>query len=558
MRYKIEILSLLALLMGVGSAVAQNTNSSYGGVVLNNDIMLSSDFATLSNRGVSGTARSMAMGGAFTSLGGDIASMSINPAGLGMYRSDHFSVTPMVSISSASTPSTDDWQGNNSSNFALGNIGIVLNIYQGSTKSGKPVSISIGLGVNRVADYNQKYSYSSLSEYNSSASGELMPTIADVFAQQLGGAGVYPSSNGSLGYTSTDPYLWPAILGYNGYMVSDYSDSSGKYWTPDTIGANASIAHGLMVESSGSINEYLISMGANISNVIYIGATLGVESVRMDRTITYQEEYLYIDAPASSSGEQLSSYLDYATISQRSYIKGVGVNFKIGAIIRPFEALRIGIAYHTPTAYSLERVYQGDIQSKISNSTASEYNSDSTGQLYDEGSNSWEFSSPSRLLLGASLTLGSRMVVSADYECAWYNSISVNNIPTGTGFVLSDYDKEFSTSYKPTNTLRAGVEIKPLDNIALRVGGGYTTSMLEDDSAFYSSMTPTTSYYVGGGVGLYLGANTTLDFTYQNHKQNYSSYQLFYSEVSGGELSSGSFETSIRNHNIVATLGFKF
>lgn len=34
-----------------------------------------------------GTARSMAMGGAFGALGGDITGVSINPAGIAVYRS---------------------------------------------------------------------------------------------------------------------------------------------------------------------------------------------------------------------------------------------------------------------------------------------------------------------------------------------------------------------------------------------------------------------------------------------------------------------------------------
>ncbi len=34
-----------------------------------------------------GTARSMAMGGAFGALGGDISGISVNPAGIGIYRS---------------------------------------------------------------------------------------------------------------------------------------------------------------------------------------------------------------------------------------------------------------------------------------------------------------------------------------------------------------------------------------------------------------------------------------------------------------------------------------
>ena len=50
------------------------------------------------NFGIS-SARSAGMGGAFTSLGADAASMSINPAGIAMYRSGEVSISPGLRIS---------------------------------------------------------------------------------------------------------------------------------------------------------------------------------------------------------------------------------------------------------------------------------------------------------------------------------------------------------------------------------------------------------------------------------------------------------------------------
>ena len=59
---------------------------------MDRDIVTPSDLFELSQTTFSlGTARSMAMAGAFTSLGADLTSMAINPAGLGMYRRDHVS-----------------------------------------------------------------------------------------------------------------------------------------------------------------------------------------------------------------------------------------------------------------------------------------------------------------------------------------------------------------------------------------------------------------------------------------------------------------------------------
>lgn len=45
-----------------------------------------------------GTARSMAMGGAFTALGGDIGSIGINPAGSAVNSYSQFVLTPGLSI----------------------------------------------------------------------------------------------------------------------------------------------------------------------------------------------------------------------------------------------------------------------------------------------------------------------------------------------------------------------------------------------------------------------------------------------------------------------------
>lgn len=95
--------------------------------------------------------------------------------------------------------------------------------------------------------------------------------------------------------------------------------------------------------------------------------------------------------------------------------------------------------------------------------------------LSDDGPNSWEFVSPSRLLFGASYTFGTFAIVSVDYERDWYNGIRVKNVPDGQpGFIIQpeEYKLEFKNNFCATNAVRAGLELKPLPVLALRVGGG--------------------------------------------------------------------------------------
>lgn len=557
---KRKIIILLAAC--VAAAPLQAQNLEFGGLTYNNDLMMSTDFAALSRSHPFGTARVMGMGGAFTSLGADLSSMSINPAGLGMYRRNEFSLTPLLSVAHGQTQGAPSWVGNNKTRFAFANVGVALNVFE--SPASPLTSLTLGIGMNRIADFNTRYSFSSESRYDPSKPDQLMPTIADVFGQQLGQDGIFPDDKGNLGY-NWNPWYWPAILGYNGYLISDV----GGQWVPDCIGRNASVVHSMDVVSQGSINEFAVSMGANFNNVVYVGATIGICSVYKKVGMTYQEEYGYFDAnghatPAvDKNGTPLNAQLDYMSLYQESKIDGSGVDFKLGVIVRPVAGLRVGVAFHTPTYYWLDRSYRADIESHLINNKTEDdqYNFDSTPRQDDIGGNSWDFVSPSRLLFGASYTFGNLAIVSVDYEREWYNGIRVKNVPEGADFHPEAYKAEFKNNYKGTNTLRAGVEVRPLPIFAVRLGGGYTDSMFKDRQQYYNSPSVYESYYITGGLGINLGRNTVLDVAYQNVTEKQTPYELFFSKYqNGGEMKtySGLYDTKQTRHYISMTLGFRF
>ena len=208
-----------------------------------------------------GTARSMAMGGALTSLGGDMASMSINPAGLGMYRTNEITFTPMVGVAKASTDAAS-YDSNSSTRFSVPNFGFMFKAYEGT---GQVLAVNIGFGYNRIADFN----------YNSSfyRTGN-QSTIAGVFARQLqnsgmGSADFYDSSD-RFDWYRIDPAYWGAALGYKVGLINDDKGS----WAPDYFGNNPSVGQYTSLESRGAIGEYALSAGMNIDNKLYIGLTL--------------------------------------------------------------------------------------------------------------------------------------------------------------------------------------------------------------------------------------------------------------------------------------------
>ena len=565
MRYLRNIFLVVAALLTSLSASAQ----SFGGLLIDHDGMMSSDVYTMSQTNFGfGTARSMAMAGAFTSLGADMSAMSLNPAGLGMYRSNEISITPMISFqrsdNSAASPTSgfQNWaiDGNGTNRFSLGNVGVVFNGYEsGDTNL---VSINFGIGYNRIADFNYNYGYSS----TSAASTQPLRSITDLFSMQLGSGRLYPNDDGALNYNISDAYYWGGILAYNGWLLDCESSPEGPYWTnANTLGINAEVGHTMAEKSRGHIGEIDLSFGINVLNKLYVGATLGVQTVNWRRSFQYSEDYLYNGqtpiAGYESDGTPIpvadpAEWMDY---DQWVNISGSGINLKLGIIYRPIPALRFGLAFHTPTYYSLTREYQAFMGTNFSYSN-NRNDGDLTPVLTDSGPNFWGVTSPARLMLGASWTVAQMAILSVDYERTWYNSMRMKSTPEDFDIRPADYKAQFRENYQGANTLRIGAEIKPLPFIALRAGYGISNSMLRHDKNEYLSRPQ--SYQVSclsAGFGISFG-RTTLDLAYQNINNKQTSYQLFWAADAIGHINTESptYTTNLTRHYAILTLGYRF
>ena len=65
------------------------------------------DAYQISQQDLRGTARFMSMGGAFGALGGDLSSLSQNPAGIGVYRSNEIGFTLDLQANEAKSSGRD-------------------------------------------------------------------------------------------------------------------------------------------------------------------------------------------------------------------------------------------------------------------------------------------------------------------------------------------------------------------------------------------------------------------------------------------------------------------
>ena len=105
---------------------------------------------------LNGTARFVGMGGAMSALGADISTMSTNPAGIGLYRSNDVA----LSFGWNSNKSSADWGGSvsneNRGRASFDQIGFVW-----STKIGNKTNlryVNFGFNYHKRANFNRQFS----------------------------------------------------------------------------------------------------------------------------------------------------------------------------------------------------------------------------------------------------------------------------------------------------------------------------------------------------------------------------------------------------------------
>jgi len=516
------ILAAAVMAAGFGTAGAQNIYET-GRVIVSPTFDAGMRQLMAGQDNIYGTARSAAMGGAFTSLGADLSSMSINPAGLGMYQGSDWGVSAAVSHDLMSTTSRGMAAGALSAgggrlSAGLNNFGAAYNIFDGS---GTLTSVTVAFGYNRAANFNSRTRLNTYFEDSS---------ISEVFGGLLNYHGYSPDmlEPNAYPFDNLDIPLnhWGAVLGYQSGMIG-----TGDY-NPVTIPSDDSFTS----KTRGGVYQYDLAMGFNLRNVLYLGMTLGISDVSYTENTTYGEVY-----PISSSHSSMR-------FDQHSQIKGAGATVKLGLIARPVEALRIGVAFHSPTFYSLQKHYDGFMQM--------DGNWASTGDLLLER----RLNTAPRLMAGISGVVGGRAIVALDWETAWYNKVRERDY-------IAESLAESEYYFKPSNTVRAGVEFLLSDAVSLRAGGSYMPDIMRTKSLALSNPVARSGFSATAGAGFRFGRGGYVDVAWVYNRARMTDYELYYfndgNSVAVGQHNpangSERFYTPTRHHNMLTlTVGQRF
>ena len=401
-----------------------------------------------------GTARVRGFGEANTALGGDLSSISSNPAGLGFYNRSEVSISPLLNMNSANTTYLGNSTSASNTKFGIGNVGIALNSKRPDNIPGSWKGGTFGFSYNRLLDFNSEVVYRGTNVDN-----DYLDFVLD-FAN---------TNEAELG----DYYL--VDLPYETYLVNDYSvnsngDTTYNVW--DTFVEYASPGTPVQQEesiiTSGSMNKWSISYGGNFSDRFYFGFGLGVMS------LNYKNEKVY------SEVRYPESLLNNYYLEERQKVSGTGVNGTFGITVRPINTLTIGISYVTPTAYTLVDEFNTTIRS-LWNESAFDYYGDDPFFTGDheatEEPDDWTYTlkTPQRLNAGLAYFFNKNGFISADIEWVDYEKIHFR-FDQGD---LTNENEAIREMYRSVINYRTGGEYRS-GAFRFRVGYNYQSNPLKD------------------------------------------------------------------------------
>ncbi len=511
------------------------------------------DALKLSGTDLSGSARGVAMGGAFGALGGDITGVKQNPAGIGVYRSSEIVGTLDFSSVNTKTNTLGTTVKDSKFNFALDNLA-----YMGYMPlTGDVKSFHFGIAYNRLKNFNRNYQArgnaltSSLTDYIAEFTTQRVNVDAERFEAD----------------DSYDNFPWISVLGYNGGLINDNGNGYIGPLVEFEDGTLQTVDRLYSVSERGHIDSYDFTMGTNILDMLYLGLTFSFTDIRYNLDSRHTEEF--------EEGQQFEGGGGGGfDLDNRLRTEGGGYQVSLGAIYRPIDELRIGVAYHSPTWYNLTDYYfaQTDYEGWLLEwkDGMSEWVWD--GVRANTPSNAftdYTLRTPDRWVMSIAGVLGGKALLSVDYE---YTDYSKMRLGSSDGFnnAYIDQNNFISQDFVGASTLKAGLEYRVTPQLALRAGYSWAQSPLEksfkngDYEVF--PVGTVTAYTLDGdtnhysfGVGYRFTPEFYMDFAMsRNQKSQLYTYSPIVTDDGIKILDSEPAELKTNSVKGLLTLGYRF
>ncbi|RCH55809.1 hypothetical protein DJ568_03370 [Mucilaginibacter hurinus] len=473
----------------------------------------SQDALRFSTTQTGSTSRIKAIGNANVAIGGDLTSISGNPAGLGFFTKSEFSITPEYDMFKSKATYLGNTMTDKKNTGNLSHAGVVfynrLSRPKGADLTKGWLSVNYGFSFSRTNDFYENSTYG-----GTNPNSTITDYYADIanFTNQLG-LPDWAISQKLIDVYKIDP------------DGSD-TDPNNLEYRSNVDFAERGVVQTNVITRTGGQSEFNLAIGGNYSNKLYIGGSLGMTSIRYNSTIAFTEEG-DISLADNEPSRQFAS-----VFTQNQVTRGTGVNAKLGIIYKPVEAVRLGFNFTTPTWYTMEDSYSEGLTTNISGRGQSR-----NGEVYPL---QYNLRTPLKVAGGLAVFIKQFGFITGDVEYVDYSSA---NLSSNIDYDASEDNTNIKTLYKGAVNARVGAEAR-LSSIAY-LRGGY--NIMGNPMKEFGSSIKTAS----GGVGFRTG-NYSIDATYTHSTGSRTDFAYDLGNMSPSAVLKRS------NDNVYLTVAYRF
>lgn len=390
-----------------------------------------------------GTARFNAMGGAFSSLGGDLSAISINPASSSIFTYNEFGITIGLDDNTIENNLNGYLSKTKSSLQTLNQLGAVWVFTNGKAK------FSFAYNLQNVYSYSDDFSFSG---NNSNSIDRYFLYYADgvpsddllIYSDETTQS-VYQYLGENYGFGDQQ-----AFLGYQGYVINSSDNSNNTYKTNAIYNQ---VFQDIAIERIGNHYKHSLNIGGSYNNHVFLGANLNFHEIE------FQERKIF-----NESGYSNNSELRNVNFNEYYNSNGFGFSVQLGTIIK-VRNFRIGLSYQSPTWIDFEEENEQILETKVSSDNQIKtYSIDpKTVNIYDK----YQLRLPSKSTIGFSQVFGQKGLISLDYEITKYNNAMFpdndDNYLNELNYIIDD------ELYGTAQSIRLGGEYR-IKNNSLRAG----------------------------------------------------------------------------------------
>ncbi|MDN5284989.1 MAG: hypothetical protein JWR38_1263 [Mucilaginibacter sp.] len=487
-------------------------------ITKNSFAQYSQDAVRFSTFQTGSTSRIKAIGNAGTAIGGDLSSISGNPAGLGFFTHSELSITPEYDASKVNSSFFGQAGNASKNNFNLGNAAVViyqqLSTAKGRDKTKGWLSFNYGAGYSRTNNFYENISYGGKNPTNS---------ISDYYA---GIAKNEVSQYGSVNPDGLDGWA------YGQKLIDNFGPANNPNSYSSTVATGVNQIGN--IARTGGQSEFDLAFGANYSNKLYIGLSLAITDLRYNSSTQFGESGT---ASIRNNGGTTGTPTDFnSTFVQNQITRGSGANVKLGVIYKPVEALRLGFTFTSPTWYSIDDSYSEGLATRYSGGST-------TSNASDPYQLSYNMRTPLKLAGGASVFIGTYGFISGDVEYIDYSTTHLTNNDSYNADATDN--PTIKSLYRSTVNVHVGAEARVTSMFYLRGGYSLQGNPMKDTNIGGNLKTVT------GGIGIRFGSYY-VDATYAHLS---GSQTIFPYEVGDTSPAANLKKT---NNNGYLTLGYRF